>query len=403
MASSVFCTRYSLELNLTLPDLGQPDYPDLRSEIYGDDADQDPEFLQCIQSAQGIPCNAEAAGKSSYMYIQRREGGLVAVHRNPGKHVVTRAESDEHKALKERICKDAEAAGFGADIESRSGDGRRRTDVIVDGLNGIRIGWEPQMSKLGRQAVERRTALAKRDGLTSMWLTKSDKAELINRAPWSRIKETPWREIAAGDPLEIIGGVNRLDVWRCDSSSILPCPVTKSGRCGKFHGRWVAASNIYLNKLVEFTATGEYRELHLKRIPGFRPERYLWAPREEVTRYREITSDDAEESERATPATGDPEVRERPLDPSCKYGEETGFRAPPTPIRDTGEPVPVPHLRPGPDPRAIRRPELLDWSHPSHWSVEARPCTMCGGLTNLRDERARPMHKVCAEAQLQIG
>ncbi|WP_427894230.1 hypothetical protein ACQHIV_13580 [Kribbella sp. GL6] len=401
MASSVFCTRYGVELNLTLPDLGQPGFPDLRSEIYGDNADQDREFLQCVQSARGVPCKSEAKGKSPYMYIQRRSGSLVAVHRNPGRHEVTPAESDEHKALKERISKAAEAAGFAADVESRSRDGKRRTDVIVNGVDGIRIGWEPQMSKLGRQAVERRTKLAKRDGLTSMWLTKSDKADLINRAPWSRIKQTPWREIAAGDPLEIVGGVNRLEIWRCDSRSVVPCPVAKRGRCGKHHGEWRAAKNLYLNKLVELTAAGEYRSLHLTRVAGSRGERYLWAPRREADRFDEITADQTGDTERAIPERAEAEVRERPLDRICRYGEETGFRSAPTQIRDAGEAVAIPHVRADLDLRIAREQVVLDWSDQTHWSNEPRHCRACGGLTNLLDDDRRPMHKVCAEERLR--
>ncbi|MER5882680.1 hypothetical protein ABT160_02510 [Streptomyces sp. NPDC001941] len=42
----------------------------------------------------------------------------------------------------------------------------------------------------------------------------------------------------------------------------------------------------------------------------------------------------------------------------------------------------------------------LDWSDSSHWSPRLRPCRYCGGLTNLRDSRRSPAHKVCAEAAL---
>lgn len=410
MTNSVFCTRYGIELDLRLPDLGHPEFPDLWSEIYGEGADPDPELLQCVRAAQGLPCGSEAIGGSHYMYIQRRRGKPVAVHRNHGVHVVTAVESDEHKALKERICRDAQAAGFDADMESRSADGRRRTDVIVEGVDGIRIGWEPQMSPLTASAVRRRTALAERDGLTSMWLTKSAKAELINRAPWSRIRETPWEVIASGEPLQIIGGVNTLETWRCDSSSVIPCPVTNSGRCGKSHGQWVAARNLHLNKLVEFSAAGEYRVLHLNRVPGFQRERYLWAPRAELDRYREIVpASTDEESEPPEDESYEGEMRERALDQSCTYGLDTGIRAQPARSRDTGEPIAIPHMRqdlsrasdrPVHDEQPAAPPRLLDWSSSSHWNPIARPCIHCGGQTNLQDDHRRPMHKVCAEAHL---
>lgn len=45
-------------------------------------------------------------------------------------------------------------------------------------------------------------------------------------------------------------------------------------------------------------------------------------------------------------------------------------------------------------------PPLLDWRDPKHWSYQQKPCRYCGGLTNLRDSKRKPSHKVCAEAAL---
>lgn len=50
---------------------------------------------------------------------------------------------------------------------------------------------------------------------------------------------------------------------------------------------------------------------------------------------------------------------------------------------------------PGPGP-----PLLLDWRDASHWSSRPKPCRYCQGLTNLRDSKRKPSHKVCAEAAL---
>ena len=47
-----------------------------------------------------------------------------------------------------------------------------------------------------------------------------------------------------------------------------------------------------------------------------------------------------------------------------------------------------------------RDPPVLDWSDRSHWSHERKPCRYCGGLTNLRDSKRKPSHKVCAEEAL---
>ncbi|MBP5913194.1 hypothetical protein F3K34_13220 [Streptomyces sp. LBUM 1486] len=49
---------------------------------------------------------------------------------------------------------------------------------------------------------------------------------------------------------------------------------------------------------------------------------------------------------------------------------------------------------------AGRDPPLLDWTDRSHWSHQQRPCRYCQGLTNLRDSKRKPSHKVCAEEAL---
>ena len=43
---------------------------------------------------------------------------------------------------------------------------------------------------------------------------------------------------------------------------------------------------------------------------------------------------------------------------------------------------------------------LLVWTSSVHWSEQTRPCRYCGRLTNLRDSKRSPAHKVCAEAAL---
>lgn len=43
---------------------------------------------------------------------------------------------------------------------------------------------------------------------------------------------------------------------------------------------------------------------------------------------------------------------------------------------------------------------LLDWTDPSHWSWNPRPCRYCGRPTHLRDSKHRPADKVCAENAL---
>ena len=40
---------------------------------------------------------------------------------------------------------------------------------------------------------------------------------------------------------------------------------------------------------------------------------------------------------------------------------------------------------------------LLDWRDSKHWAKDPAPCVICTKPTNLRSDRAKPVHKVCAE------
>lgn len=52
------------------------------------------------------------------------------------------------------------------------------------------------------------------------------------------------------------------------------------------------------------------------------------------------------------------------------------------------------------EPAGRDPPLLLDWSDRSHWSHTAKQCRYCPELTNLRDSKGKPAHKVCAEQAL---
>ena len=49
----------------------------------------------------------------------------------------------------------------------------------------------------------------------------------------------------------------------------------------------------------------------------------------------------------------------------------------------------------GPSAQAV-----LDWREAHHWSPQLRACRHCGHPTHLRDDGARPAHKVCAATAL---
>jgi competence CoiA-like predicted nuclease len=78
------------------------------------------------------------------MFLRLWKGRPVAVHYSTGRRHATAPESPRHKALKERIARAAEDAGFTAELEACAPDGRRCTDVLVHGENNLLLGCEIQ-------------------------------------------------------------------------------------------------------------------------------------------------------------------------------------------------------------------------------------------------------------------
>jgi len=46
-----------------------------------------------------------------------------------------------------------------------------------------------------------------------------------------------------------------------------------------------------------------------------------------------------------------------------------------------------------------KRRITFDWRHSSHWGRRSAECRICNGRTRLLDDRGRPSHKTCAEAE----
>ncbi|MEK8144237.1 hypothetical protein NKH18_27365 [Streptomyces sp. M10(2022)] len=151
---------------------------------------------------------------------------MVAAHL-PITHKPTPAESDQHKATKERIVQAAVQFGLSADAEVGLPSRRGVTDAMVTGPAGVRIGWEIQYSPLSPSSVHRRSVIAMEHDITPLWVAKDDRAALIDRAPWARVDDMSWKRIADGSEMIIRGGYRHLQVWRCLSSSALHCPDTE--------------------------------------------------------------------------------------------------------------------------------------------------------------------------------
>jgi hypothetical protein len=154
------------------------------------------------------------------MYLKKTSSGRrFAAHLRHGESQWA-PESDEHKALKERIARAATTAGFTATIEARAPHGHRRTDVLVQG-NDVLLGCEPQLSPISVSSVRRRSEIAYDDGITPLWTTNDRAATVIDQAPWARIDQMPWRlYLKPNLEMPVRGGIRRLTSVRCTPGTV---------------------------------------------------------------------------------------------------------------------------------------------------------------------------------------
>jgi hypothetical protein len=349
VAHSVFYVDLGIELNLTLPDLGHPVLPGLWQELKT--MKYRPGRLQCPQCRDNDPDCPE------WMYLQERSGGRrLAVHHNPGIRAHDAVESDTHKALKERIASAAVGGGFTADTESRAEHGARRTDVLVQGSDGFLLGCEAQVSYATASSIRKRTDIARRDGITSLWTTNDRKAQLIDQAPWARIDRMPWHQIANGAELPVRGGIRTLQMQRCADRPTV-CPDRKRGRCANWHASWTPRE-MRLDDLIVRAAAQECQPVHVPRARG--AGHWFWVTAADKATYLSSLTDAPPDTETtptpSTPAT----VRPKPLSRSCRYGLDAGIRDEAAPIRDLGAWVEAPTVTRTHFPATTTRPAAPD-------------------------------------------
>ncbi|MGW1538559.1 hypothetical protein [Streptomyces aureus] len=353
MANGVWHRGYGIEINLSLPDLGHPDRPGLLDEIMTSVSGRDPELLECLAHHDGHTCESEAGGKSPWMFIRRgRVSGrrpLVAAHL-PVTHKPTPAESDQHKATKERVVETALRHGLEATPESpvRGATGRSIADALVTGPDGTRIGWEIQYYPLGKSGVYQRSTRARDNGVMPLWVTKSTQADLIDRAPWARVDDMPWREISSGREMLIRGGFRYLQTWLCKPTSARQCLDNGgAGHCHGLHADWFLPAlceppkpAVHIEDLILTTATGESLAVFVPSRHNPRSGRHMWVPVQDCVTWTEMDGatrlPDLPTSEPDDSITFD----EQEIDRSCTAGQESpSFRSDPRPVRDLGQPT----------------------------------------------------------------
>ncbi|MFF7051823.1 hypothetical protein ACFY94_26075 [Streptomyces griseorubiginosus] len=385
MANLVWHTKLGIHLDLTLEDLGHPNLPNLWSIVY--DTDRLYAARDIPVSARDLQCGGicQEAGVTAWMYLrQRADGRREAVHEraeDEQRHVPLI--TPEHRAYQERIVRAAESGGFRADCEVRTRTGRRnwiQTDTLVCGEDGLRIGWEVQLSSAGAhgpRSVRARASHAARHGITPAWHT--DRADYADRhdTHWTRSDRLPARVIAKTGDLRVVSGFRALDFWRCDTRALYRCPDT-SHRCGKVHVT-PKPRDILFDDLVRQTAANLV--VPVQHNTGSRTHRF-WVTRADSDRLNDLTNGNSS------------------LPPGPKDGAQPSgaSRRPPTcrPRRAAaGQPVSDQSTW---QASIADTAQVLDWRSAEHWSFEPQLCRHCRRATNLLDDQGEPSHKVCAEA-----
>lgn len=106
-----------------------------------------------------------------------------------------------------------------------------QTDTLNEGADGLRIGWEGQLSSagtVGPRSVRARAAKTQKEGITPAWHT--DRSAYADRhdTHWTRSNNLPAYVIAKTGDLRVISGFRRLDYWQCDIHAAHPCPNGRS-------------------------------------------------------------------------------------------------------------------------------------------------------------------------------
>ncbi|MFJ9589590.1 hypothetical protein [Streptomyces acidicola] len=240
--------------------------------------------------------------------------------------------------------------GFDATAESpvRGVGGRSVADALVTGPDGTRIGREIQYYPLSPSGVYRRSLKARDNGVMPLWVTKNDRAAPIDRAPWARVDDMPWREIADGKEMLIRGGFRYLQTWRCVPSSVRHCLDNGGvGHCGRIHADWSLPAlceppkpPVHVEDLIITSATGQALAVFVPSRNNPRSGCHMWVPVDDCGTWKEMAGPTllprtpSEEQDDAVTFT------EEELDRSCTARKETmAYRSDPRPVRDLGQPT----------------------------------------------------------------
>ncbi|NJP46509.1 hypothetical protein [Actinacidiphila epipremni] len=372
MANIVWHAKFKIRLDLNQDDLGHPQFEGLWERLYWYDRACGVRGVPVAE--RGLLCGGvcQQAGVEAWMYLRERNGRREAVHEraeDEERHQVV--VSPEHRAYQERIVRTAEEAGFRAESEVVTPFGRKsfiRTDTLVDNGDGLKIGWEVQLSDVGITgpgSVGDRVGKARKLGITPAWHTDRPRFAQRNDTQWTMSSHLPAEVIARTGDLRVVSGFRVLDFFTCDLTAVYQCPDGVR-RCGKIHVL-PKVRDIMFDDLVRRTAAGAI--VPIEHRVSTRTLHRFWVTSTDHTRYL-ATFGPAEFAAVAVPVVQ--VQRGSSAAPTCRPAPTT-----PTPTQSA---------------RAV-----LDWNDPSHWAPQPGPCCHCGKQAQLLDDLGRHSHKVCAE------
>lgn len=339
-------------LDLSRPALGRPELHGLQEILLQDH--------RSPLSARGLQCGGicRDLGYVEWMHIYRRGNGtLVAAHqRTEGEKRHESHESDEHKAYKERTVRTADAAGFPAEAEVRTADGKVIHDVLIHGIQPTAI--EIQRSRKSATHIRTREKAAIDRGVLSAWHT--DRRDMFDRneVPWTRTDANLPPQLIIGSPhLQIRGGFRHLEMERCDERAARPCPTKGTGRCGKRHPK-SSPTQILYDDFVRGVPAGDIVQIAVKeRRQTFR----FWTTLEESERYEDSLGQSARVQPQALRQRSRTNAGGRATCAGRAHASQAG------PVFDaSGEPIPP--CRFCGEPASLLGPE----GEPEHWTCRRR-------------------------------
>ncbi len=201
---------------------------------------------------------------------------------------------------------------------------------------------------LSPSSVHRRSVNAVEHGITPLWVAKDRTASLIDRAPWARVDDMPWKDIVDRKEMVIRGGYRHLEVWKCVPSSERHCLLSEgAGHCGAIHADWFVPAlclpekkPVCIEDLVLQSATGESVPVYVPSRGSGRAGRHMWVSAADRALWEEIV--DEKTPLPAVPAEEDDDVitfAEQEVDRTCRAGEDSWFISDARPLRDLDQPT----------------------------------------------------------------